>query len=310
MKKINSDKIKWIYKNIKPASDNTFDGKTYWSVNHIIPNIFENYLRIFHPFYKSRDIDQKLIRQVGTETKIHKYFEEFIRVFELNEKLFQLPNNTLEYLRYLKGEVYNLHYIDHDKLKNPCELTQELKLKFNDFSKWTKKEFSEIELIDCDYLHLNTTNWYPVSWKEMADYYNLFFHESITLNSFMLRSKLFGNLSNLKWPQMNTMDKKISKTLLEAIQSINGNQPILLLDSNINLYEALPTEIPELFLSNILIISSAKEKEWLCITQSDATETYIGGTHEFIDKISNYEIESLECTPETMVDWTNADNYN
>jgi hypothetical protein len=285
----------------------------------ILPNQFDAYCKILHPFIEDLDTketsceDIKSIKSIELDIK-----RRFINRFKLHE----IEWKDLDYEFFIKEmehfllKKYEIITLDYDLVLN--SYSEDIINDLSFYHRWSNRRHQRVDevnqqsLDNMDFSNLKNTR--KLTWKELAQRYELIFHNNINPTSYWNKLKQIGYPLNLYSP-LPYLDEMESKGLISVLKKFTPSLEFCSLQFEF-INEAYKFDFKDDFLDNILRNGDDKKlksgyllcKEGNWIVWSDVHEdlqlTLVAGSRDLIESLkteSNLEIQ--ECTLDTRVDY-------
>ena len=151
-------------------------------------------------------------------------------------------------------------------------------------------------------------NWRPVTWKEVCKIYEAHYHNEISPFSFDYKFK--GVRYGLLYHEYSSMPVDLITPLFEILKK-HTKSNLLIWNSQRKVEEI---SIDKFLLanenSNLFSTHVTKKGEWMTYVGHESYCITIGGKYDLIDDLlKSKELEVLECTPLTRIDW-HSDKIN
>jgi hypothetical protein len=289
------------------------DGNT---LRRILPNHFEAYCKILHPFTEdldTKDTSHEDIKSIELDVK-----RRFINRFKLHE--FEWKNLDYEFfmkeVEHFLLKKYDIITLDYSPFINSYseDIINDLSF-YHNWSRRKQRKVDELKEQSWDKMDFsNLKNTKKLTWRELAQRYGLIFHNNINPTSYSNKLKQIGYPQNLYFPQPY-LDEMESNELISVLKKFTPSLKFCFLQFEL-INEAYKFDFKYDFLDNILSDGDDKKlksdyllcKEGNWVIWSDIHEdlqlTLVAGSRDLIESLkieSNFEIQ--ECTLDTRVDY-------
>jgi hypothetical protein len=238
-------------------------------IETVIPPCFEGYAKIMIPWSMNVDAPNKYFKEIPMDV---------LYPDELDDLLFEL----------------------HTKNKSEYDAkVKEIQTKLEPYN--TEKQAFD-DSIDIK----KVKNWRPVSWKEVCEIYEAQYHIEISPLSFDIKFK--GRRYGLLYYEYSPMRVDLHTPLFEILKK-HTKSNLLIWNNNRQFEEISINDFKSLETSN-WINYIPKKREWMTYIGNEGYCVTVGGTYSLIDDLLNCkDLEVLECTPLSRVDW-HSDKIN
>ncbi|MDX2246516.1 MAG: hypothetical protein SF052_07065 [Bacteroidia bacterium] len=158
----------------------------------------------------------------------------------------------------------------------------------------------------------HSKKWDFVTWKSIADKYDLTFHNEINPKTYVDKFQKIGWQRNLNFPSEGYLPRKILTKLLTLLKENSSSDESYIYqkpphniwkdNKDCDLVKCHLHEVLEYFDNDFIGYLYSADKSWVVFTDTDLCFTLVGGHKQLIDKIISSELEVLECAATTRVD--------
>ncbi|WP_299762758.1 hypothetical protein [uncultured Pontibacter sp.] len=155
----------------------------------------------------------------------------------------------------------------------------------------------------------NLKRWEYVTWQEIAEKYELIFHNEINPDSYITRFDEIGYPWNLWFPKGGYLPRPVFKKLNSVLSSASQTHEVCIYQmppNNIYKMELVSGSLEDVsnyFEEDFIGCMYASDKSWLVFTDTDLHFTLMAGPESLITAIVNSEIEAVRCSADTRVDY-------
>lgn len=158
----------------------------------------------------------------------------------------------------------------------------------------------------------NSKTWKFVTWKSIAEKYDLLFHNEISRQTFVDKFEKIGWQKNLNFPSEGYLPRRHLVKLLELLNELSSSNEVYIYqvmphtiwkdNKDCDLVKCEFNEVLEYFNEDFKGYLYSADKSWMVYTDTDLTFTIVGGQKNLIDVLVSSELEALECLQTTRVD--------
>jgi hypothetical protein len=238
-------------------------------IETVIPPCFEGYAKIMIPWSMNVDAPDKYFKEIPID---------------------ELYSDELTY------EILFLEATDKSKYEE----------RKREIEKILEPYYLEKQAFE-DSINIKTEkNWRPVRWKEVCEIYEAHYHNDISPYSFDVNYK--GRRYGLFYYEYSPMRVDLHTPLFEILKK-HTKSNLLIWNNNRQVEEISINDYKPLKISNWLNYIP-KKREWMTYIGNEGYCVTVGGTYSLIDDLLNCkDLEVLECTPLSRVDW-HSDKIN
>lgn len=309
--------IQWITTKLARTSNQVLVSKGEFKrpIDDFIPPLFEEYVKILHPFVIDLDQTDKIYKE---KDFVEQYKEKaklnLIKAFNLPDTLKELDYDVMN--KYCLSHLAKKHQLKHDTLGKISMDTLNSSAK-EDMAKYigvlllqsTIESLGEEMDNDKDLQEDHMKNVGYATWREICEKYDFVYHNELNYDTFFKRFKATGFPRNLYLPKVE-LPKVQLDMLVAFIKEINQSQQLYYqLDHNYN--QAVPTSVENLIDDRYekCVINGGyifdASRQWLIYNdpRRDLEVTLFAGTKKMINLLKKTGLEIMQCSPQTRVDW-------
>ncbi len=158
----------------------------------------------------------------------------------------------------------------------------------------------------------NSKKWDFVTWKSIADKYNLKFHNEINPQTYVDKFQEIGWQKNLNFPSEGYLPRQLLVKLLKLLKEVSSLDQVFIYqmvphniwkdNKDCDLVKCSFSEVLEYFDSDFIGYLYSADKSWVIFTDTDLNFTIVGGHKQLIDILLSSDLEVLKCKATTRVD--------
>lgn len=179
----------------------------------------------------------------------------------------------------------------------------------------TKYDGSETDIYARQHERLkdyNSKTWNLVTWKSIAEKYDLVFHNEINPQTFVNKFNKIGWQKNLLFPSEGYLPRQLLVKLLNLLKNVSTSDYVYIYqmmphniwkdNKDCGLVKCSFDEVLEYFDTDFKGYLYSADKSWVIFTDTDLHFTIAGGQKQLIDILLSSDLEVLECKATTRVD--------
>ena len=282
-------------------------------VKHRIPNCFESFGLIFHPYYETDDLPPNIFKEPLEAFQIKREaYEKILTVYGFSE--FEIPyvDNSEKLQKAINSLIIKKFGITEHQLNSKDNYPDVLKEKEEQLWDIMKESMMKgFKIFDIDEKQSNAKiKWKEIKWKELAERYNLIYHVQLNPRTFRKLFEIIGQPINLKYPKMDYMPKNIFNRVLISIKNFYNDKELIIVKDQTVAYQVEVNNIPSVLEGRITTIASLNPLKYIFHCGHDGVRTVFGGSVEFGEFLKETELEIMPCYDDTQLSWPDADQLN